>query len=227
MCKKIMLIVLACVWNVGALQSQEARFIQLSGTVEVKASGAPWQTASVGTVIGRNTIVSTGIRSTAVLSLGANTLTVSPLTMLTLEELIQRDGVEETTLFLRTGRIKADVTAPTGVQSEFTVRSPVTTASVRGTSFTFDGRRISVHSGIVSLSGSSSGQRVYVGNNQHSYADFSRHGRITPPFEADVATFRPLLPELAETGSSGGDEPVSAALETVDTPPATILIPGW
>jgi hypothetical protein len=193
----IILLIILC-FNVNA---QEARFIELTGTVEIKITqNGEWQPASAGGLIGKESVISTGIRSSAVISVGASTLTVSALTMLTLEELVQEDGTEEAVLFLRTGRIRADVTPPTGQRAEFTVRSPTTTASVRGTSFSFNGRRLYVHSGRVSLV-NNSGQKVYVNTNQRSYADAGRHQRLVLPFEAESAGIRPTFSDLENTGS--------------------------
>jgi ferric-dicitrate binding protein FerR (iron transport regulator) len=121
--------------------------------------------------------------------------------MLTLAELTQRDNSEETTLYLHTGRIRAAVTPPTGQRIDFTVGSPTVTASVRGTSFEFDGRRIHVDEGRVLLAGAG-GQKVYVAEAQQSYVDENNQNRIVPPFEAEAALLRPVIPELDNTGSS-------------------------
>jgi len=181
--------------------AQNARFVTLSGTVEFKNAGdREWQPAAVGGLIGKDTVISTGIKSSAVISLGASTVTVSPLTVLALEELVRRDGTEEAAFYLRTGRIRADVTPPSGLNAEFTVRSPTTTASVRGTSFSFDGRRLSVHSGQVAFTGSN-GQRVRVNGGQHSYAEAGRQQRLALPFEAGAAEMRPVFGDLDNTGS--------------------------
>ena len=200
--KKIVLTIIiaaaAGIWNAGA---QEARFAQLSGKVEVKSRGTEnWKPAAVGDRIGKNAVISTGIKSTAVISLGNSKVSIPSLTMLTLEELARRDNTEETVLFLRTGSINADVTPPSGLKAEFTVRSPTSTASVRGTSFSFNGQRLAVRSGKVAFS-NRSGQKVYVKENQHSYADSGRNQRPVTPFEAESAETRPVLNDLDNTKS--------------------------
>ena len=83
--KKILVVflVILCGLNIYA---QEARFAELSGTVEVQAAGSQqWRPAAVGDIIVKNTVISTGIRSSAVISLSGSSVTVSPLTVLTLE----------------------------------------------------------------------------------------------------------------------------------------------
>jgi len=183
------------------LSAQDASFSDLSGTVEIKNPGTDnWESAEIGGIIGKDSVISTGIKSSAVISLGASKVTVSPLTMLTLEELIQRDGTEEAILFLRTGRVKADVTPPTGLKAEFTVRSPTTTASVRGTSFSFNGRTLVVHSGKVALA-NNNGQKVYVNGKQRSYMDSGSRQRLALPFEAETSGMRPVFNDLENTGS--------------------------
>ena len=209
----VMVIVLFTGWNIAA---QEARITHINGTVELRNAGErEWRPASVGTVISRNTVISTGIRSRALISLGSSTITVEPVTILTLEELIRRDNTEETVVHLRTGRIRADVTPPSDMRTEFTVTSPSATASVRGTSFTFNGRRLTTHSGRVAFF-NTSGQRVIVNGNQSSYADSSRHGRLTLPFETAVSSLRTSLTELDSTGSGSNPPSTGAADVAVD-----------
>jgi len=182
--------------GIYGIYAQEAKFAEINGTVEVKTSAsAAWQPAVAGSQIDKEMIISTGLKSSAVISIGSSMLTVSALSMLSLEELLQQDGTEESVLFLRTGRVKADVTPPTGMKAEFTVRSPTTTASVRGTSFSFNGQRLYVHSGKVAFT-NNSGQKVYVNKNQRSYADTGKGQRLALPFETESAGLRPAFNDL-------------------------------
>jgi hypothetical protein len=203
--KKIFVLFLffTCPWN-AFTQTMEARFLEVTGRVEIKEAASPeWRKAAPGDLIGKNTLVSTGLKSGAVISLGSSRLDIRPLTMLTLEELVRREGGEETILYLRTGRIRVLVNPPTGQNIDFTVGSPTVTASVRGTSFEFDGRRLQVENGLVLLAGSG-GQKVYVAEAQKSYVDENNQNRIVPPFEAEAAMLRPVIPELNNTGSGTG-----------------------
>jgi ferric-dicitrate binding protein FerR (iron transport regulator) len=203
---------LSAVWYAGA-QTTEARFLEFSGTVEVKeASASTWRPAVQQEVIKRDTAISTGFKSIALISLGGNSrLMVQPLTRLSLEELLQRDGREEVLLYLRSGRVRAEVTPPAGGKTSFTVRSPMATASVRGTAFRFDTRRLQVDSGTVRLS-NNKGQRVYVPEGRQSYIDESDR-RAVPSFEAGNSLLTPFLPELTRTGSSSG----SVNIQTPET----------
>jgi hypothetical protein len=57
--------------------------------------------------------------------------------------------VVSTDLYLQVGKVKTEVKKTGGVQNDFTIRSPVTTASVRGTVFDFDTVNLDVFEGIV------------------------------------------------------------------------------
>ncbi|MDR2663345.1 MAG: FecR family protein [Treponema sp.] len=146
---------LALILGAAALFGQEAVIREIAGTVELKAPGsAEWRPARQGQSITRNTLVSTGFKSIALIALGNSTLTVQPLTRLSLEELIRAEENEKVEINLRAGRIRADVKPPVGGGTTgFTVRSPTATASVRGTVFEFNGIRLSVDEGRVHFSG--------------------------------------------------------------------------
>jgi hypothetical protein len=217
--KRIILTTIA-IFIVFNVHAQQARITEVKGNVEIKSS-RDWEAASVGDIIGKSMSISTGVRSSAVVAVGSSTITISPLSIVTLEELLRGENSEETTLFLRSGRLRADITPPGSTEVEFTVRSPTTTASVRGTSFTFNGRRLQVHSGSVSLINNISLQKVVVNRNKNTYFDPDNNGRIKPVNETDTDIFNLVLPELADTGS-GGDStslPVSSS--------GANIIPEW
>jgi hypothetical protein len=96
---------LACGWQLFA-QNSQARFIDISGSIEIKAKGSEaWVSAAPGTEIGKDMVISSGFKSTARIALGNSILTIRPLTRLTLEEIAQREGNEEVGLYLETGRV--------------------------------------------------------------------------------------------------------------------------
>jgi hypothetical protein len=162
---------LALLLGAAALFAQEAVIREITGTVELKTPGAAdWSPAQQGQVITRNTIVSTGFKGGAVISLGNSILVVQPLTRLSLEELVRAGGNEKVEIALRAGRIRAEVKPPAGGGIGFTVRSPLATASVRGTVFEFNGVGLSVDEGRVHFSG---GDRsgAYVGAGSRALTD--------------------------------------------------------
>jgi hypothetical protein len=170
----------------------------LTGKVEVKEnSNSPWVAASVGARLTRNSSISTGLRSTATLALGNSVLTIRPLTRLTLEELAKRE-TEKITVYLQTGRVRAEVTPPEGGKTDFTVRSPIATASVRGTAFDFDTVNLKVDTGRVRFAGAD-GVPVQVTGGESSSSG-GDDGRARAP----VTAVLPKAPSTVSNGSLGG-----------------------
>jgi len=137
----------------------------VSGKVEIQTPGGAWRGLSEGDEVSIGSKISTGFRSAAVLEIGSATLEVDQLTRMTLEELAEREGTVRTELFLRVGRVKAEVTQRQGLQQDFRLRSPVSTAAVRGTSFEYDGVNLKVLEGLVALA-NAYGQSVSVAGGE-------------------------------------------------------------
>jgi hypothetical protein len=189
---------------------------ETTGTVEIKpASAAEWVAARAGDRISADTIISTGFKSTASISVGNSILTVRPLTRLSLEELQLVQGNETVRINLQTGRLRADVNPPSGFRTDFAIRAPSATASVRGTSFEFDGVNLSVDEGRVHVAGGNGGA-VYVGAG-HSAVSDPRTGRTAGAQETILAELIPALPAAAD----GMREPAAllpGASNGADTP---------
>ena len=149
-----MILLFFSVYRVISQQPVQAVIRELVGTVEIKhATSEIWEAASRGQTITGDTTISTGFRSTVVIAFGDSVLTMRPLTRLTLIELFRAQENERLDLNLQTGRVKAEVKAPEGGRTEFVVRSPNATSSVRGTIFEFDTINIEVREGTVEFSG--------------------------------------------------------------------------
>jgi hypothetical protein len=177
----------------GAQTGGQALIRETSGKVEIKGPGAAeWEAAEAGQVLERASLISTGFRSTALIRIGNSNITVRPLTRLSLEEIVAEAGGERVTLNLRAGRIRADVKPPVGGRTDFSVRSPIATASVRGTVFDFDGTRLSVVEGRVHLSGESV-TGAYVGKG-HATAVDTEKGNTAPVIERVKEEMAPALP---------------------------------
>jgi hypothetical protein len=152
----------------------------LAGTVELKAPGtAVWSAAQRGARIYKDTAISTGFKSTALIVVGNSTILVRALSRMTLADLQSSQGNEEVLLDLQAGRIRTEVRPPVGNRTSFVVRGPTATASVRGTSFDFDGVNLSVDEGSVHVTGGD-GLGVYVGAGHGSISD-PQTGRTTGP----------------------------------------------
>ena len=176
---------------------------ELAGTVEIKRAGqTAFVPAKAGDSVARDTIISTGFRSTALIVLGSSLITVKPLTRLNLAEISAQSGKETIDLRLQAGRVRVDVKPPEGLRTDMTVRSSAATASVRGTSFEFDTRNLSVSEGTVVFRGARGGERrVSAGSTSR----VGERGTAADPLETGAETLVP--PGPAGTGSyTGRDE---------------------
>jgi hypothetical protein len=153
------------------LSAQEANIREIAGTVEVKPPGAAeWRAARMGERISKDTMISTGFRSTAFIDLGNSTLLVRPLTRLSLEDLQNVQNNESVALYLESGRVRVEAKHPLNGQMSFSVQSPMVTASTRGTIFDFDGVNLNVDEGRIYFTGGD-GVGVYVGAGHQSVSD--------------------------------------------------------
>jgi len=158
------LIALAFVLAVVDIGAQSrAVFRTVTGKVEIQNPGEQtWGPASAGMEVPIRATISTGFGGGAVLELGASTLTVRQLTRLRIDELSTQNKVTRTNLTMPVGRIRADVKSTAGTATDFKLRSPVSTAAVRGTGFETDGSLLSVFESIVAFL-SESGISINVG----------------------------------------------------------------
>ncbi|MDR0475039.1 MAG: FecR family protein [Treponema sp.] len=152
--KKFFLITLMILAAAYGISAQNGVIRELTGDVELKRSGSQaFTAASAGDEVTRDTIVSTGFKSTAVIAVGSSMITVRPLTRLSLAEIQSSSGTETLNVNLQAGRVRVDVKPPAGAKANCTVQSPSATASVRGTSFDFDTINLTVNEGTVAFSG--------------------------------------------------------------------------
>jgi len=206
--KKIFLVVLMLSAIVFASFAQSGVIREVSGEVELKPSGAVAFTAArVGDTVARDTIVSTGFKGTAVITIGSSTLTVRPLTRLSLAEIQSASGSETLNVDLQTGRVRVDVNPPAGTRTNMTVHSPSATASVRGTSFEFDTVNLTVREGTVSFSSTSSGVATMVRGGESSFV--GTDGQPANPAEVTAASLLPSAPVGSETSGAQTSSPSS------------------
>ncbi len=145
------ILLLAVALSLDAQAALQARVQSFTGKVEIQTNGAAWTPAAVGLVFPVGTMISTGFNSEAVLELGPSILRVKALTRMRLDELAQKEGTISTGLYLKVGRVQADVKTVEGLKHDFKLASPVSTAAVRGTTFDYDGVNLDVHGGTVLL----------------------------------------------------------------------------
>ncbi len=189
--RTIALTILAALGAMIFAQAPVAVIKQVAGTVEIRAPGKDWVPAKAGASLTKDTAISTGFKSVAVVTVGTSTLTVKPLTRLTLEEIARLEGSETVRLALLSGRVRADVKPPAGGKTDFTVKSPTATASVRGTGFDQDTVNLDVDDGDVEFTGPD-GLPVQVGAGQSSTID--EDGGSVPPGDMPDESLSPPPP---------------------------------
>lgn len=112
----------------------EGKVISTSGKVEL-LDGGTWISLQEGDIIEKGAVISTGFRSSAIISIKKSEFKLGPLTRITIEDLVSSQEDDTTQLFIDSGSIDANVNPDSGKRVGFKVRSPVATASVRGTIF--------------------------------------------------------------------------------------------
>jgi len=133
--------ILACILaTTFALYAASGEVLSMRGKVEVQKSGQ-WRPAQKGDVLDSGTLISTGFKSELTLKVDGSTIVVQSLTRLRLDEIIKKGDVMSSKVYLDMGSIKANVKPAQTKKVSFTVRTPVATASVRGTSgeISYDG----------------------------------------------------------------------------------------
>ena len=179
--------------------AQSGMIKEINGTVETKsAEAASFRAARIGERLSQDTVISTGFRSFAIVEIGSTSITVRPLTRLTLTEIQASAGTETLSVNLQSGRVRVDVKPPAGTKAAMSVASPSATASVRGTSFEFDTRNLYVDEGTVSFMGKR-GQAVRVAAGTSSRVE--ANARVANPVEIKTAALFPSAPAGAEISS--------------------------
>jgi hypothetical protein len=205
----VLLLVLAV--SVGWAQ---AEFSEVNGKVEIRsAAGGAWTPAQVGMTIDRNTMISTGFNASAALRMGGSTVQVEQLTRMVFEEIVEQSDSVQTRLNLNVGRMSAQVRSADGRAQDFQVRSPISTAAVRGTGFSFDGERLEVSEGSVAFV-NNHGQRRPVSAGQRSTTTGEPGTPTSPGDEANNESSTDIAPV-----GSGQDEDEAGGGDGIQTVP--------
>ncbi|MGO8693783.1 MAG: FecR domain-containing protein [Rectinemataceae bacterium] len=202
------IVALTLVFAVGEVQAQDHRAVlsAVTGKVEIQNPGEQsWHPASAGMEVAIRATISTGFGGRAILRIGDSTLTVAPLTRLRIDELSMGNNVALTRLAMPVGRIRVEVKSIAGIKNDFSVKSPLATAAVRGTGFDTDGELIRVFEHIVVFySQSGIGRKVGEGESALSTDGGSPSGGADRR-EADT-TVNPYT-SLTGVGGLGGGLP--------------------
>lgn len=146
--KKVPFLIAVIIMLISPVFALEVTIVSLAGKVQIQPMGGPWQTPEIGQEILLNTKISTGFNSRAVLRVGDSDLFLQPLTRLTVEELKERSGNVTSSISMKAGRLRARVKTSSKT-IDFSVRTPIATAAVRGTDFILSPDRLRVTDGLV------------------------------------------------------------------------------
>ncbi|MDX6443944.1 MAG: hypothetical protein QOH71_1018 [Blastocatellia bacterium] len=113
------------------------KLIKLVGDANCLLPGADWQEASEGMRLSTDDEIHTGPDSEATLQFPDGSIVVlKQMTRIKMRGLLSQENRVKIDLLLRMGELKAQVVRQDVVGSDFSVRTPVATTSVRGTVFT-------------------------------------------------------------------------------------------
>ena len=132
--KRFVFVLALSILVVFSLFSQiNATVTEISGRVEVKLPKEEWKPAEVGMNLSNGTFISTGFKSEAKLLVGPSEVNVRQLTRMELDQLVAQGDTLTTGINLRVGNLRANVNTAEGLSNDFQIRTPVSTAAVRGT----------------------------------------------------------------------------------------------
>jgi hypothetical protein len=215
--KKRMMLLAALLLAAAFVGAQtQAKVRSFTGKVEILSARQAWVPVKTGMSLSMGTTISTGFNSTAVLELGSSVLQVKPLTRLRLNELVAREGTVKTDLFLQVGKISAQVKSAEGLTQDFKVKSPVSTAAVRGTGFDYDGYDLYVYEGTVTYTNLTGQSRSYSPGEQGSTDGYDTPSDSEQQLLTDSGV-NPYTP-------GAGNEVIISPLRTTATGSITIII---
>jgi hypothetical protein len=212
---EILFVVLLLAATLAGAQAQ-ARVRSFTGKVEILSAQQTWVPVKSSMSLGLGTTISTGFNSTAVLELGPSVLMVKPLTRLRLNELVAREGTVKTDLFLQVGKVRAEVKSAEGLTQDFKIKSPVSTAAVRGTGFEYDGYELYVFEGRVTYSNLTGQSRSYAPGEQGSTEGYDTPTDAEQQLQTDFGV-NPYTP-------GAGNESLVAPPRAKETGSVTIVI---
>lgn len=132
--RKLIICIIFCslVLSVYA-QNMNGSILSVAGKVEKKTETG-WQALKVGDILKEGDLISTGFKSSATLKIDNSVIEITALSRLTLTQLLELDEKRTTSVYLDAGKINANIKSSDNKRVNFTVNTPVVTASVRGTS---------------------------------------------------------------------------------------------
>ncbi len=148
---KLLLAALLTALTCSSAFAAAAKVTYVKGKVEVSRGNA-WVAVKVGDEIKESETISTGFQSEARLNYNGSVMAVPALSRVTLETLQSSDTKETVSLKVDTGAVRSKVTHTEGKRIEYSARTSVAVASVRGTDFAvFANGRAKVFTGAIAF----------------------------------------------------------------------------
>lgn len=155
--------------------------------VEVSRADAGWEPATAGMKLVPGDRIHTGFKAVCAVKFpDGSALDVQPMSLVMLQKLDDGQGHLRSRVWLRLGEVSAQVNRSTGASADFNVKTPTTTASVRGTKI----NRISYQCGTGTIVEMGSHGLLEVGN-------FKGRVHLPPNTTTQVTDYRatPYTPE--------------------------------
>jgi len=198
----------------------------MEGVVQIKPSeNAEWSNATVGQKLNAGYFIHTGFKSSAIIQSNNIKVEIKPLSQITVASLLKEGNTISSDVLLKYGKVKADIEKSEDVKTMFKVRTANSTASVRGTAFTFGDGVLLVERGTVALI-NDSGSMVLVSGGET--AQSPKMSDISSPFtETNDGYNVSILPigmsqtevnsvkSPSESGSSGGNANVIIKINVI------------
>lgn len=197
-----LLILMGCFFSSIFAAEFSAKVVSVEGKVE-RLENDKWLPIHAGDTIKKGTVIQTGFKSNMVLSVHDSTVNVAPLTRMTVEQFAEQEDKDNTSLFVSTGSITSDVRKRKNRKVGFVVRSPVATASVRGTIVSvcnhFKSTEVRNDRGVIDTWASSNAAPIVAGENVD--------GQVDPNVNADGKKAKPVVlykNQGVNTNNNGG-----------------------
>ena len=209
--KRLINLILLGSFSISLWAVEDATILSLSGSsIEVKEPGGAWEKAVEGQVVSRNSMLATGFNSKAKLSVGGMDLSLSPLTRISIDNLMEEQDTTTTSLSLSTGRLRASsqpaAERKTRRAIDFRVNTPVATAAVRGTEFLLSTNKLETIEGMVELKQGNAvvqapaGSKSWVAPDAPPTAPIENVGELVTP---EIAAAEEAVEETATVSTTG------------------------
>lgn len=149
--KCLLSVLFVCILS-SQLFAVDGTITYVKGKVEVKRDGN-WISLKVGDKVSQSEVINTGFQSEAKVKLMESVLYLGPVTRVTLDQLSTDSDRDKVNVYLSSGTVRSKVNRTDNKRVNYTVRTPIAVASVRGTDVaTTAGGDVITYSGLVSYS---------------------------------------------------------------------------